>query len=227
MADAPPPDPDYVASVYRDGLGDARRARARPPRRGGGLRALPGLLGAVGVGAAVREGGAACRPRARRSLSARASRAGLPAGRATPTSARATSRSAARSSAPSRACSAETTTATRATTRRTRCTPSAARTARSAATVRLYPLDGGRALEGRPARRAARLPPRARSAARSCASRSRTAGERGGARMVAMIQLPNVRFFAPSAGRATARRDRIHGVDAPADGDRAQRGPGR
>jgi radical SAM protein (TIGR04043 family) len=44
------------------GLGDARRRRARPRRRGRGLRALPGLLGAVGVGAGVPEGGAAWAP---------------------------------------------------------------------------------------------------------------------------------------------------------------------
>ena len=56
MADAEPPEPDYVASVYRVGVGDAGRRRLRPRRRRRRLRALPGLLGAVGVGARLREG---------------------------------------------------------------------------------------------------------------------------------------------------------------------------
>ena len=51
MADAPPPDPDYVARIYAEVVGDARRRGLRPPGREGRLRALPGVLGALGVGA--------------------------------------------------------------------------------------------------------------------------------------------------------------------------------
>ena len=59
MADAPPPDPDYVARVYRAVSAMLAEHGPRPPRRQGRLRALPGVLRAVGVGARVREGGAA------------------------------------------------------------------------------------------------------------------------------------------------------------------------
>ena len=56
MADASPPSPDYVASIYRSVsamLADAGFDHADARRR---LRALPGVLGAVGVGARLREG---------------------------------------------------------------------------------------------------------------------------------------------------------------------------
>jgi putative N-acetyltransferase (TIGR04045 family) len=62
-------------------------------------------------------------------------------------------------------------------------------------TVRLYPLDeDGRLWQGD---RLAVLPSFRRSALGAALVRfaARTAGERGGDRMVAMIQLPNVRFF--------------------------------
>jgi putative N-acetyltransferase (TIGR04045 family) len=63
-------------------------------------------------------------------------------------------------------------------------------------TVRLYALDegGGRLWQGD---RLAVLPPFRRSSLGAALVRFavRTAGERGGERMVAMIQLPNVRFF--------------------------------
>ena len=64
---------------------------------------------------------------------------------------------------------------------------------RVAGAVRLYPLATatGRATAWPCCPRRAT----ARSARGSCASPSRTAGARGGARMVAMIQLPNVAFF--------------------------------
>ena len=53
MADAPPPEPDYVAAVYREVsamLADAGLDHVDAERR---LRALPGVLGPVGVGARV------------------------------------------------------------------------------------------------------------------------------------------------------------------------------
>jgi putative N-acetyltransferase (TIGR04045 family) len=62
-------------------------------------------------------------------------------------------------------------------------------------TVRLYPLDeGGRLWQGD---RLAVLPSFRRSSLGAALVRFavRTAGARGGERMVAMIQLPNVRFF--------------------------------
>ena len=62
-------------------------------------------------------------------------------------------------------------------------------------TVRLYPLDeDGRLWQGD---RLAVLPSFRRSSLGAALVRFavRTAGERGGARMVAMIQVPNVRFF--------------------------------
>jgi putative N-acetyltransferase (TIGR04045 family) len=62
-------------------------------------------------------------------------------------------------------------------------------------TVRLYPLDeDGRLWQGD---RLAVLPPFRRSSLGAALVRFavRTAGERGGERMVAMIQAPNVRFF--------------------------------
>ena len=56
MADASPPAPDYVASIYRVVSAMLARRRLRSRRRGRRLRALPGVLGAVGVGARLREG---------------------------------------------------------------------------------------------------------------------------------------------------------------------------
>ena len=55
----------------RRGVGDARRRGLRPPRREGRLRALPGVLGAVGVGAgAAARGRRRCpRPSRRRAVS--------------------------------------------------------------------------------------------------------------------------------------------------------------
>jgi putative N-acetyltransferase (TIGR04045 family) len=61
-------------------------------------------------------------------------------------------------------------------------------------TVRLYPLDATGVWQGD---RLAVLPPFRHGLLGATLVRFavRTAGERGGARMVAMIQLPNVRFF--------------------------------
>jgi putative N-acetyltransferase (TIGR04045 family) len=61
-------------------------------------------------------------------------------------------------------------------------------------TVRLYPLDAAGLWQGD---RLAVLPPFRRSSLGAALVRFavRTAGEAGGERMVAMIQLPNVRFF--------------------------------
>lgn len=41
----------------------------------------------------------------------------------------------------------------------------------------------------------------------------RTAGERGGERMVAMIQLPNVAFFEALGWRRAGRAERYHGIE--------------
>ena len=95
--------------------------------------------------------------------------------------------------------------------RRTRCTPSASASGAVVGAVRLYPLDAAGLWKGD---RLAVLPEcarTARSAARSCASPSRTAGARGGARMVAQIQLPNVRFFEPLGWARDGAAARYHG----------------
>jgi putative N-acetyltransferase (TIGR04045 family) len=64
-------------------------------------------------------------------------------------------------------------------------------------TVRLYPLDAGSGTGLWQGDRLAVLPPFRRGSLGGSLVRYavRTAGERGGERMVAMIQLPNVRFF--------------------------------
>jgi biotin synthase-related radical SAM superfamily protein len=63
MADAPPPDPTTSRDLRR-GVGDAGRRGLRPSRCEGRLRALPGVLRAVGVGArAPARGGRGCRRR--------------------------------------------------------------------------------------------------------------------------------------------------------------------
>ena len=51
MADAEPPDPGLRRAGLCRGVVDAVRRGLRPPGREGRLRALPGVLGAVGVGA--------------------------------------------------------------------------------------------------------------------------------------------------------------------------------
>jgi putative N-acetyltransferase (TIGR04045 family) len=80
-----------------------------------------------------------------------------------------------------------------------------------AGTVRLYPLDErglwkGDRLAVLPAHRHGML------GAELVRFAVRTAGERGGARMVAMIQLPNVRFFSALGWRPYGPVTDYHGV---------------
>ena len=182
-------------------------AGLRPPRRQGRLRALPGVLGPVGVGARSSSATVArwativlvgSRRLARRRCRLAADAASSPR----------TSRCAGACSSSSRGCSTATT-ATSATTRPTRCTRSAVVDGAVVGAVRLYPLDARRAVEGRPARRAARGA-RARASARcSCASPSRTAGElrrpRGWSRRSSCRTCAS---SSASAGASTARRRR-------------------
>ncbi len=55
MADAPPPEPDYVAAIYRSVSAMLADAGLDHADAAAGLRALPGLLGPVGVGARLRD----------------------------------------------------------------------------------------------------------------------------------------------------------------------------
>ena len=59
MADAPPPEPDYVASIYRSVSAMLAESGLDHVEAKAGLRALPGLLGPVGVGARVQARGGA------------------------------------------------------------------------------------------------------------------------------------------------------------------------
>ena len=54
-----PPEPDYVAAVYRSVSAMLAECGPEPRRRGRRVRALPGLLRPLGVGARVPTGGAA------------------------------------------------------------------------------------------------------------------------------------------------------------------------
>jgi putative N-acetyltransferase (TIGR04045 family) len=79
-------------------------------------------------------------------------------------------------------------------------------------TVRLYPLDGDRLWKGD---RLAVLRSFRHGLLGAALVRFavRTAGERGGGRMVAMIQLPHVPFFEGLGWRPSGTVERYHGVD--------------
>jgi putative N-acetyltransferase (TIGR04045 family) len=79
--------------------------------------------------------------------------------------------------------------------------------------VRLYPLDAG--ARGWKGDRLAVLPALRRGLLGAALVRFavRTAGELGGRRMVAMIQLPNVPFFEGLGWRARGSVEPYHGVD--------------
>jgi putative N-acetyltransferase (TIGR04045 family) len=81
-----------------------------------------------------------------------------------------------------------------------------------AGTVRLYPLDGGGRWKGD---RLAVLPPFRHTSlgATLVHFAVRSAGERGGVVMVAMIQLPNVRFFQALGWRRDGGVTPFHGRD--------------
>ena len=93
-----------------------------------------------------------------------------------------------------------------------------------AGAVRLYPLDGdglwkGDRLAVLPAERALQL------GAMLVRFAVRTAGERGGRRMVAQVQVPNVRFFERLGWQLRRRPGADARRHAPADGDRAAAQP--
>ena len=219
MADAPPPDARLRrARSTREVSAMLADAGLRPPGREGRLRALPGVLGAVGVGARVRARSAGVSSPTVVAV-ASAERRSCRLCRGARRAARRTSPCAARCSSTSRSCS-RATTATSATPRPTTLHASAWSTARSSGAVRLYPLGDGGLWKGD---RLAVLPERARtarSARGSCASPSRTAGERGGradgradpGAQRALLRAPRL--------AARRRRRRLPRRHAPADGDR-------
>ncbi len=195
------------------GVGDARRVRTRPRRGQGGLRSLPGVLGAVGVGAGVQARGGTCPGRApdplRHLVSSPRSSA---ASRRPRTSSTRTSSCGARCSSQSRSCS-PTTIATSATTSRRRCTRSACVDGEPCGAVRLYPLEPAR-LQWKGDRLAV-LPELRTNHLGAALVRFAvaTAGRLGGARMIAHVQLPNVRFFEHLGWRREGDPAPFHGLD--------------
>ena len=204
------------------GVGDARRRRPRPRRREGRLRALPGVLGAVGVGARLRARGR-CRMSTISSSALATSATSLPRSPRGAARARRALRRAPRAcSSSSRGCSTAAT-ATSATTTRghpARRRPRRRRGRRRGAAVpaRRRGLWKGDRLAVLPEARVRH----ARRAARALRRRAPPASS-AGTRMVAQVQLPNVRFFERLGWERDGPPAPYRRRHAPADGDPAAR----
>ena len=182
MADVPPPPPDYVARIYAEVSAMLADAGFDHMDAKAGLRALPGVLGAVGVGAGA--------PARRRRRCPRRSRRRASLARGLAASAGRARGALRRAPGGLRRAAA----AVRGRPRRAR----RRRAARGRRRRRCRDRRGA-ALPARPVRsgRATgwRCCPGHRAGAELVNFAVRTAGERGGTRMVAQVQVANVRFF--------------------------------